>query len=144
MRSKNKKYRIVLGILVGLIALVLVIGITGKEKNDEIESDEPETPSDYEKLAIYEVFGEENIFYEDEDSIESIQYDEDTKHADVYVYSSSNFSKKSIKQTALYNITDSLEIISENDAIESINFEILYPLQNEYGEESDEPITKAS
>lgn len=142
MTFKSKSFKIIMGTILGLFVLILVIGVTGGD-DDSAESKDPETPEEHAEKIVNEIFGEENIFYEDESSINEINYDEEDKHLSVSVFSSSNVSNEHIKDNALYNMADTLEALDEVGSITSVDFEILYPLQDEYGEQTDRPITTA-
>lgn len=142
MTFQSKSFKIIMGSILGLIVLILLL-VNLSTEEDTSENTEPETPEEHAKKIVTDVFGEENIFHENESSVNEIEHDEADEHLNVSVFSSSNVSNEHIKENALYNMADTLEALDEIDSITSVSFEILYPLQDEYGEQTDSPITTA-
>ncbi|MFS0783220.1 hypothetical protein [Bacillus sp. 1P06AnD] len=95
------------------------------------------------KKAIHKAFGKENSF-DKKDSILGINYNKETGFILVKVYGSDNLTTNMIRKGMWMDVRDTLELLKDEDDLKMIDFNIVFPMQDQYGQESNDIIMKLS
>jgi len=120
-------------------------GEESADKKTEKEKEPKKEPTVEEKLkkAVHKGFNEKNSF-DDGDSIIAINNNEEEKFVLVKVYGRDNLTTNMIKKGMWMGTADVLQEMKDMDEIETVDFNIVFPMQDKYGETSDDIVMKFS
>lgn len=114
-----------------------------KTENKEQKESQPVSLEDKVKSAVHKAFGKENDFNK-KDSILELNYNKDLGYILVRVYGSDNFSSNMIKKGMWMDVESSLKKLKEEKDIQTIEFNIVFPMEDQYGNSSDDNVMKLS
>lgn len=113
-----------------------------EEEGRESIEDNNKNPEQMIKDVIYEVFDEENDF-DGSNSVKEFSFDENSNHLELFVYGKDNLWM--IKEGMWMDIAEVLQKLKEEyELINSANFTIVFPLQDQYGNESHDAVMTAN
>ncbi|WP_136604622.1 hypothetical protein [Paenibacillus dokdonensis] len=111
-------------------------------KNDLFTAQAP-SPQEILTTYINKTFGDKNDFNGDL-SIKSLDYNEKTKNVIVKIYGKDNLTNNLIKKSMWVNITETLELIDKSDQFNNIQFIMIFPVTDIYGNKTYDPVMKIS
>ncbi|GIO33207.1 hypothetical protein J2TS6_43480 [Paenibacillus albilobatus] len=106
-------------------------------------TEERPKPEKYLTSVISQVFGDINDF-NNEKSLKSLSFNENTKNVTVKIYGKDNLTKNLVKKSMWLNITETLKLLNKNDQFNNIQFIMLFPLTDIYGNKTYDPVMKIS
>lgn len=95
------------------------------------------------KKAVHKSFGEKNDF-DKKDSIVELSFNKDNGYLSVQVFGQDSLTTNMIKTSMWIEVTDVLDDLSKEEDIKNINFGIVFPMQDQYGKESNDTVMTLS
>lgn len=116
------------------------------KKAEPVKKESAKKPKSVKQIvtsAVHSAFGDKNDFNH-KDSIKKVIYNEDLGYVNVMVYGKENLTNNLTKKGMWMSTTNALKKIKSDKRIKSIDFNIYYPLQDVYGNSSDNIVMKIS
>ncbi|WP_433959077.1 hypothetical protein [Cytobacillus horneckiae] len=95
------------------------------------------------KKAVHKSFGEKNDF-DKKDSIVELSFNKDNGYLSVQVFGRDSLTTNMIKTSMWIKVTDVLDDLSKEEDIKNIDFGIVFPMQDQYGKESNDTVMTLS
>jgi hypothetical protein len=103
--------------------------------------EEANQPENVAKTVVHKVFGDKNS-YDNKDSIVQLTFNKDNGNLFIAVFAHDNLTEKMIKEGMWMDVSNVLKSLKDNKDIKNISFNIVMPLQDAYGNSSNETVMK--